>query len=176
MPLLPIEEEGRLEDPTLRENFVERIFGHARWRKALSRGMRRGDLLEFHDANKLAILAHSPASWKRLGWLAGVEKGSAAASLAEYGRGFMEALRVPATRGRHASVLSHMLGYLKEVLPPAERVELAEAVSGYARGIVPFVVPLTLFRHHVWRYGIAELAGQTYLDPDPRELMLKNRP
>jgi uncharacterized protein YbgA (DUF1722 family)/uncharacterized protein YbbK (DUF523 family) len=181
MPLLPLEEEGRLQDPALRESFVERLFAHARWKAAVARGMRRADLVQFHAAHKLALLAHSPAAYRALGALVGRQaRGSAARTLAGYGRGFMAALRVPATRGRHANVLQHVLGYFRDLLPPEDRIELADAIADYGRGLVPLVVPLTLVRHHVRHHagkpGIDWLAAQTYLDPDPKELMLRNRP
>jgi uncharacterized protein YbbK (DUF523 family)/uncharacterized protein YbgA (DUF1722 family) len=175
MPLLPVEEEGRLRDPALRECFLERIFAHARWRGAIARGMRRGGLARFHAANELALRAHGPAACRRLGALVGsTGTRPIAAAVDAYGRGFMEALRVPATRGRHAAALRLALGRLRRVLPPADRVELAEAIGDFARGLVPVVVPLTLVRHHARRGGVESLAGQTYLDPDPRELMLRN--
>lgn len=176
LPLLPVEEEGRLNDPALRESFIERIFAYARWKEAVAAGMRRGDLVAFHTAHKLALLAHSPAAYRRLGALvAGMAKGAIAPTLEAYGRGFMEALRVPATRGRHVNVLQHMLGYFRETLPRDDRKELEEVVRDYERGLVPLVVPQTLLRHHVRRQGVEYLAGQTYLDPDPKELMLRNR-
>ena len=175
-PLLPVEEEGRLNDPALRESFIERIFAYARWKEAVAAGMRRGDLVAFHTAHKLALLAHSPAAYRRLGALvAGMAKGAVAPILEEYGREFMEALRVPATRGRHVNVLQHMLGYFRETLPRDDRKELEEVVRDYERGLVPLVVPQTLLRHHVRRQGVEYLAGQSYLDPDPKELMLRNR-
>jgi uncharacterized protein YbgA (DUF1722 family)/uncharacterized protein YbbK (DUF523 family) len=174
LPLLPVEEEGRLNDPALRESFVERIFAYARWKRARARGMRRGDLVAFHTVHKLTLMAHSPAAYRTLGAAVGaVAKAGTAATVEAYGRGFMEALRIPATRGRHANVLQHMLGYLRD-LPAADRTELADLVADYARGLVPLVVPLTLFRHHVRRHAISYLAGQTYLDPDPKELLLRN--
>ena len=177
LPLLPVEEEGRLHDPALRESFVERVFGYARWKAARAAGMRRGDLVAFHTAHKLAILAHSPAAYRRLGALvAAPGKGTAALArtIEAYGAGFVAALRVPATRGRHANVLQHVAGYFREVLPAPERKELEEVVRDYARGLVPLVVPQTLVRHHVRKHAVAYLAGQTYLDPDPKELMLRN--
>jgi len=175
MPLLPVEEEGRLHDPVLRESFVERVFGYARWKAARAAGMRRGDLVAFHTAQELAILAHSPGAYRRLGDLvASAGKSGLAPLLDAYGRGFMEALRVPATRRRHASVLRHVAGQLREVLPAPERKELESLVRDYARGLVPLIVPQTLVRHHVHKHGVADLAGQTYLDPDPKELMLRN--
>ncbi|WP_242355339.1 DUF523 and DUF1722 domain-containing protein [Anaeromyxobacter sp. SG64] len=176
LPLLPVEEEGRLNDPALRESFVERIFAFTRWKAAVAAGMRRRELVAFHTAHKLALLAHSPAAYRRLGALvAGQAKASGAAIVEAYGRGFMEALRVPATRGRHVNVLQHMLGYFRDALEKDDRKELEDVVHDYARGLVPLVVPQTLIRHHVRRQGVAYLAGQTYLDPDPKELMLRNR-
>ncbi len=179
MPLLPVEEEGRLEDAALRESFVERIFAYARWKAARAAGMRRGDLVRFHAAHKLALMAHSPASYRALGALVGaLAKGSIAPTLDAYGARFMEALRVPATRGRHANALQHAAGYFKDLLDAPDRRELAGTVADYAKGHVPLVVPLTLVRHHVRRHagapGIDWLAAQTYLDPDPKELMLRN--
>jgi uncharacterized protein YbgA (DUF1722 family)/uncharacterized protein YbbK (DUF523 family) len=174
-PLLPVEEEGRLHDPARRESFIERIFAYARWKTARA-GMRRRDLVAFHAAHELALLAHSPSAYRRLGALVGTmgRKGSIRGVVDAYGQGFMEALRVPATRGRHANVLQHVTGYFRDVLPAADRKELEEVVADYARGLVPLVVPQTLLRHHVRRHGVAYLVGQTYLDPDPKELMLRN--
>jgi uncharacterized protein YbgA (DUF1722 family)/uncharacterized protein YbbK (DUF523 family) len=181
LPLLPVEEEGRLHDPALRESFVERLFGHARWKRARAearargKAMSRGDLVAFHTAHKLALLAHSPAAYRRLGALVGtLGKGSIAAQVEAYGAGFMEALRTPATRGRHANVLQHMAGYFRDVLGADDRKELEGVVADYGRGLLPLVVPLTLLRHHVRSHGVAYLAGQTYLDPDPKELCLRN--
>jgi len=179
LPLLPVEEEGRLGDPALRESFVERIFAHARWRRGVSAGMRRDDLVRFHAAHELALMAHGPAACRALGALvAGMRAGAIAATIAAYGARFMEALKVPATRGRHARVLRRAAGCFTGVLDAPDRRELARAVEDYGRGRVPLVVPLTLVRHHVRRHagarGIAWLAGQTYLDPDPAELMLRN--
>jgi uncharacterized protein YbgA (DUF1722 family)/uncharacterized protein YbbK (DUF523 family) len=174
LPMLPVEEEGRLHDPAIRESFVERIFAYARWKAAVAKGMRRGELVAFHTAHKLALMAHSPAAYRTLGAaVGGLAKGPISRTVEAYGRGFMEALRIPATRGRHANVLQHMLGFFRE-LPAPDRIELAGLVADYARGLVPLVVPLTLFRHHVRRHDVAWLAGQTYLDPDPKELMLRN--
>ncbi len=178
MPLLPVEEEGRLADPALRESFVERIFAYARWRAAVAAGMRRADLVRFHAAHKLALLAHSPAAYRALGALVGGGTAAMGATVEAYGGRFMDALRVPATRGRHANVLQHAAGYFKDLLDAADRRELAATVADYAKGHVPLVVPLTLVRHHVRRHagapGIDWLAAQTYLDPDPKELMLRN--
>jgi len=174
LPLLPVEEEGRLHDPLLRESFIERIFGFARWKALVEAGLTRGRLVEFHTAHKLALLAHSPDGYRRLGRLVAGAKGRPLAEVAEaYGALFMASLAAPATRGRHLNVLQHMAGYFKRLLEP-ERKELEDAVTDYGRGHVPLVVPLTLLRSAVRRHGVGYLAGQTYLDPDPKELMLRN--
>jgi uncharacterized protein YbgA (DUF1722 family) len=124
-------------------------------------------------------MAHSPAAYRALGALVGgMGKGAIRPALDAYAARFMAALRTPATRGRHANVLQHAAGYLRELLDPDDRRELAGAIDDYAKGHVPLVVPLTLVRHHVRRHagahGIDWLADQTYLDPDPKELMRRN--
>jgi len=173
-PLLPVEEEGRLNDPLLRESFIERIFGYARWKALCAGGLTRGGLVAFHTAHKLALLAHSPDGYRKLGKVVAGAKGRPLRQVAdEYGAGFMAALAKPATRGRHVNVLQHMAGYFKD-LPAADRRELEEVIRDYGRGHVPLVVPLTLLRSQVRRHEVAYLAGQTYLDPDPKELMLRN--
>jgi len=181
LPMLPVEEEGRLHDPALRESFVERIFAFARFKATIAAGAGMGELVAFHARHKLALLAHSPEGYRRLGRLvAGAGKGKAAARAAveAYGRGLMASLAVPSKRGRHANVLQHMLGYFRDLLDPADRRELEGVVRDYQRGHVPLVVPQTLFRHHVRRHadahGVSWLASQTYLDPDPKELLLRN--
>jgi uncharacterized protein YbgA (DUF1722 family) len=137
-------------------------------------GLTRGGLVAFHTAHKLALLAHHPDGYRKLGKVVAEAKGRPIAALAEaYGAQFMASLARPATRGRHLNVLQHMAGYFK-ALPREERRELEEVVADFGRGHVPLVVPLTLFRSQVRRHQVAYLSGQTYLDPDPKELMLRN--
>ena len=175
LPLLPVEEEGRLHDPALRENFVERLFAYARWRAFMSERPSRGGLVRFHTAHKLTLLAHAPAAYRRLGVLVAHAKGRPLREvLADYADELMAALRVHATAARHANVLEHMLGYFSKYLTAAERQEMAEVIADHRRGLVPLVVPITLVKHHVRRLGIEYLQGQTYLDPHPKELMLRN--
>jgi uncharacterized protein YbgA (DUF1722 family)/uncharacterized protein YbbK (DUF523 family) len=175
LPLLPLEEEGRLHDPGLRENFVERVFAYERWKRFLAERPTRGGLVAFHTAHKLLLLAHDPAAYRRLGRIVAEAKGRPLrAVVADYGAGMMLALRRAATPPRHANVLEHMLGYVSGDLAPAERQEMVEVIADYRRGLVPLVVPLTLLKHHVRRLGVAYLAGQVYLDPHPKELMLRN--
>jgi uncharacterized protein YbgA (DUF1722 family)/uncharacterized protein YbbK (DUF523 family) len=175
LPLLPVEEEGRLHDPGLRENFIERVFAYARWKEALAAGMTRARLVAFHTAHKLLLMAHDPEAYRRLGrMVARTRERPLGELVADYGAGLMGALQTLATPGRHANVLEHMLGYLSDDLPSAERQELVGLIRDHRRGLVPLVVPLTLVKHHVSRLGIEYLAGQVYLDPHPKELMLRN--
>jgi uncharacterized protein YbgA (DUF1722 family) len=175
LPRLPVEEEGRLADPAIRENFIERVFASARWRRFVAGQPRARDLVAFHAAQKFATLAHSPAHYARLGRLvAAAGPRLAAAALDAYASVLMEALAVHATRGRHANVLQHLAGFFKRDLDTGDRAELADTIEEYRRGLVPLVVPLTLMRHHARRLGLAYLADQAYLDPHPRELMLRN--
>jgi uncharacterized protein YbgA (DUF1722 family)/uncharacterized protein YbbK (DUF523 family) len=174
LPLLPVEEEGRLNDPVLRENFIERLFAYRRWR-ALAEAPGRGALVAFHTAHKFQLLAHSPKHYAALGRLVAGQKGRRAAALvAEYGGAFMEALAVHATTAKHVNVLQHLAGFCREHLDAADRQELAGVIDDYRRHLVPLVVPLTLLRHHVERHRVAYVLGQTYLTPHPKELMLRN--
>jgi uncharacterized protein YbgA (DUF1722 family)/uncharacterized protein YbbK (DUF523 family) len=175
LPLLPVEEEGRLNDLPLRENFVERVFAHRRLRELFRRRWTVGDLVRFHSQEKLLVLAHQPEAYRELGRLVAAAKGAPRDELAgRYGELYMKALARPATCGRHVNVLQHMAGYFKDVAAPDERQELQEAIADYRAGLVPLVVPVTLVKHHVRRHGIAYLAEQRYLEPHPKELMLRN--
>jgi uncharacterized protein YbgA (DUF1722 family)/uncharacterized protein YbbK (DUF523 family) len=176
-PLLPVEEEGRLCDDRLRDNFVERVFAYARL-KAFFRGRwTLAGLCAFHTAHKLELLAHAPRAYEALGRLVARAKELSGHELRQrYEAAFMGGLSVLATRGRHANVLSHMAGHLRHKLDAGDRAELRALVEDYRRGLVPLVVPVTLVRHHARRLADAYLLGQTgYLDPHPRELMLRNR-
>jgi len=175
MPLLPLEEEGRLNDPRLRENFIERVFAYRRLKDLFGSRWTVGDLVRFHTGEKLLVLAHDPAAYRALGRLVAAAKGQPRAEVSsEYGQAFMRGLAKLATPGKHANVLQHMAGYFKDLLPHEEKRELHEAITDFRRGLVPLVVPLTLFGHHVRRHGVAWLQGQTYLEPHPKELMLRN--
>ena len=174
-PALPIEEEGRLLDPVLRENFIERVFAYDRLRELFDGKWTQKRLIAFHTAHKMALLAHSTTAYHTLGRLVA---GGAAMSRGElqrrYEAGFMSTLSRPATAKRHTNVLMHMAGRLKARVDEASRRELSMCIDEYRRGLVPLVVPLTLLRHHVRAHGVEYLAGQTYLEPHPRELMLRN--
>jgi uncharacterized protein YbgA (DUF1722 family)/uncharacterized protein YbbK (DUF523 family) len=174
-PLLPLEEEGRLSDARLRENFIERVFAYRRLRElAAGSALKAGDLMRFHARHKLLLLAHAPAAYARLGRLVASAKGRVNRALFdEYAEGFMQALAIPATRGRHVNVLQHMAGYF-DAADTGSRRELAATIDDYGHGLVPLVVPLTLIAHHARRYDVRYLIDQVYLQPHPKELMLRN--
>ncbi len=175
LPLLPLEEEGRLNDPRLRENFIERMFAYRRWRELLEDPSPAG-LVAFHSAHKLALMAHSPEQQVQLGRLVS-EAGARDLSelLDDYGALFMDVMAKVATSKRHTNVLQHVQGYLKGRLDRGDTQELGEVIEEYRLGRVPLVVPLTLLRHHLRRHETHEwLGAQTYLNPYPSELMLRN--
>jgi uncharacterized protein YbgA (DUF1722 family)/uncharacterized protein YbbK (DUF523 family) len=175
LPALPIEEEGRLSDPHLRESFVERVFAYRRLESQFAGRWAQGSLVAFHTAHKLQLMSHSPQAYARLGRLVARGRELSRAELRErYRLDFMQALATPATPGRHANVMQHMLGYFSDRLGAEERQELIEVVEDHRRGLLPLVVPLTLMRHQVRRLGVTYLAGQAYLEPHPKELMLRN--
>jgi uncharacterized protein YbgA (DUF1722 family)/uncharacterized protein YbbK (DUF523 family) len=174
-PTLPIEEEGRLSDPGLRENFIERIFARRRLLDLFTPGWTLSQLVRFHTSHKMTLLSHSTARYQELGRLVADGRQASRPDLrASYERQFMDTLAILATRRRHTNVLMHMTGHLKKVLDSGAKQELLESIEEYRGGFVPLVVPLTLLRHHVRVHGIEYLAGQTYLEPHPRELMLRN--
>jgi uncharacterized protein YbgA (DUF1722 family)/uncharacterized protein YbbK (DUF523 family) len=174
-PDLPVEEEGRLSDPRLRENFVERVFAYWRLRGLFSDKWNLGGLVRFHTAHKLILMAHSPEAYQQLGRLVARARTHARNDIEKrYTKSFMAALTVIATPRRHTNVLQHMAGYFKNLLDRESKVELLAAIDEYRRGLVPLIVPMTLLRHHVRVYNVSYLAEQRYLEPHPKELMLRN--
>lgn len=174
-PLLPVEEEGRLNDAKLRETFVERVFAYRRWRDFLAAGLTLARLVDFHRTHKYLLLAHSPEHYSSLGRLVAGGKKLSRSELGEaYGAGFMQGMARSASRGRHFNVLQHIAGYFKEQLAPAAKEELHRTLDDYRKGLIPLVVPMTLIRHHVLVLRVEYLADQLYLAPHPKELMLRN--
>lgn len=174
-PLLPCEEEGRLHDPVLRENFIERIFVYRRWRELLAAGPHAGAIVDFHTRHKLLIMSHSTTHYREMGRLVAQGKAFKAAEARErYQALLMEALALKATVKKHVNVLQHMMGYFKKVLSADEKKELLEIIEQYHCEQVPLIVPVTLINHYVRKYGEAYLAGQYYLNPHPSELKLRN--
>lgn len=175
-PFVPTEEEGRLQDPGLRENFIERVFGYHRWQCFLRAGrITRGSLISFHTAHKYLLLAHSRSHYLRLGQLVANAKQFSSRTLAEtYGSLFLDTLAIKTTVRKHTNVLQHLVGYFKTQLGSGGRKEIQDSIHNYYRGLVPLNVPLTLIRHYVRVLDIPYLRDQIYLDPHPKELMLRN--
>ena len=175
-PLLPLEEEGRLNDMPLRENFIERIFAYYRWTELLKRDPTPGGLVRFHTAHKLTLMAHSPKHYQQLGQLvarAGILRWDEL--VATYGAQFMEGLALLSTRRKHVNVLQHLMGYLKRDLSSEDKQELLTLIEDYRQELVPLIVPLTLLQHHLRRHQVPEWVWeQVYLRPYPKELMLRN--
>ena len=174
-PLIPAEEEGRLNDPLLRENFIERVFAYRNWQEidAAEKSVRA--LVAFHTAHKFQLLAHSEASFRALGRVvANAKQAPIGAVYERYGHGLMGALCIPATVKKHANVVDHMMGYFSEELSSGDRQELLGVIRDYRRRLIPLIVPITLIRHYVRKYEVEYLKQQAYLDPSPKELMLRN--
>jgi uncharacterized protein YbgA (DUF1722 family)/uncharacterized protein YbbK (DUF523 family) len=178
LPNLPLEEEGRLEDPRLRENFVTRLFAYDRWLALRAGGCGPGDLVRFHTAHKMQLLAHSPRGAQQLGRLVARAGATPAAQwpalLADYEAGFMAALERVASPGRHVNTLQHLAGFLKDALSAAETRELAGIIEEYRVGTLPLIAALTLLAHHLKAIEHPWVEAQSYLAPYPRELGLRS--
>jgi uncharacterized protein YbgA (DUF1722 family)/uncharacterized protein YbbK (DUF523 family) len=173
--LLPVEDEGRLHDPELRENFIERIFTLKRWREVLGKKESRGNVVDFHTKHKLLILSHSPKHYQMMGKLVAQAKNLPLKELYhEYQTLLMESLGLKTTPKKNANVLQHMMGYFKEQLSSDEKQELLEVIDLYRKEIIPLIVPITLINHYIQKYDQPYLKKQIYLNPHPLELQLRN--
>jgi uncharacterized protein YbgA (DUF1722 family)/uncharacterized protein YbbK (DUF523 family) len=174
-PLLPMEEEGRLNDPAIRENFLERVFCFHRWKSFLADDPNPGGLVEFHTSHKLLIMSHSVQQYRAMGSLvAHAGEMNKDELLSSYEQQFMGALALHATVSKQTNVLMHIMGYFKRDLTPDEKQELLGVIGQYRDQLVPLIVPLTLLRHYVMKYDQPYLKRQLYLSPHPAELMLRN--
>ncbi|MGE5247178.1 MAG: YbgA family protein [Verrucomicrobiota bacterium] len=174
-PLIPVEEEGRLQDPVLRELFVERVFTLRRLRDSIRRGKSRGNLVSFHTDHKMLILTHGRTGYSAMGKLVAQAREHAVDDLYErYLPLLMESLALRPTPAKCADVLMHMMGHLRPFLTPDEKQELLELIGRYRNRLMPLIVPVTLLRHYVRKYNVAYLERQTFLQPHPVELMLRN--
>lgn len=174
-PLLPVEDEGRLHDAGLRENFIERIFTLKRWRDLRQAKTVRGALVDFHTRHKLLVLSHSTRHYQAMGKLVAVQKNlSVQDLLKQYELLLMEAMKLKTTPKKNVNVLQHMMGYFKEQLSADEKKELLEVIGRYQAGLLPLIVPLTLIGHYVRKYEEPYLREQIYLHPHPLELQLRN--
>ncbi|WP_252090270.1 DUF523 and DUF1722 domain-containing protein [Pseudomonas sp. MWU13-3659] len=175
-PDLPVEEEGRLHDPVLRENFITRVYAYADWQALLREGLSRGALIRFHARYKYLLMAHNPQAYRSLGRLLGsMTRDDTPEQLGpHYFSQLMQALRRCASRGTHGNVLQHLSGYLRDDLKQADKLELQQVIGQYQKGVVPLVVPLTLLKHHLRNHPTPYLMQQAYLQPHPETLGLRN--
>ncbi len=175
LPLLPTEDESRLQDPELRESFLSRVHAYRRWQDLLREGVTAPRLLEFHTRHKLILMAHSKERLRELGRLVAVVGSEPIEQLAaRYIALFMQALSCRPTRRRHADVLFHLMGYLKRQLGGMDKAELVEAIEDYRQGRAPLIVPVTLLRHHFRRHPQEYVSKQLYLDRSYTDLHLHN--
>ena len=172
-PLVPVEDDGRLHDPVLRDNFIERVFVMKRWRDAVRDRRSRGALVRFHTGHKLVILSHSPQHYRVMGRLV-AQAAPISVLCNEYQRLLMEALRLKATPAKHGNVLQHIMGYFKKQLSADSKKELLDTIDRYRQGHVPLIIPITLINHYVRLYDQPYLKRQYYLRSHPLELQLRN--
>ena len=175
-PNLPVEDEGRMNDGRLKENFLTRIFMRHRWMHGPAEARTVGALVQFHSRAKMLLLAHDPEAYGRLGrMVAGAGSGPALDDvLRDYEELLMKSLARPPSRGRHVNVIQHMMGFLKTLLPSADRADILRVVEQYRDGTVPLITPITLLRHHLRKVDHEWAHGQFYLDPYPAELGLRS--
>ncbi len=174
-PRIPVEEAGRLNDPKLRENFIENIFALQRWRQLCNGHLTLGGLVAFHTHNKLLVLSHNQDIYRKMGKLVAQGKNDEFPHLIDmYESLLLKALRLPTTLKKNINVLQHIMGYFKKNLTADEKQELLTVFDQYQSGYVPLVVPITLINHYVRKYDQHWLKTQTYLNPHPFELKLRN--
>ncbi len=175
-PLLPVEEEGRLNDAAIRENFIVRIFCYRRWKTQVQqRRITRGMIVDFHSRHKYLLLTHSRSHYHDLGQLVAKAGHYTPRDLAtHYGAMFMDALKTKATVRKHVNVLQHLAGHFSKQLSKIERAELQETIQDYHKHFTPLAVPLTLIKHYVRILAVPYLLDQVYLHPHPKELVLRH--
>lgn len=175
MPWLPVEEDGRLHDPVLRENFVERIYTLHEFNELWRSGLTRGKLIAFHSRYKLTLLAHSQPEYREIGrFVAGIENWSSLEAFAfEYRQRLMDLLKHKATRGNHTNVMMHVQGYFRPQLNAKQRQELTSLIDHYRQGLQPLLAPMTLLKHYMSEYPDPYLAQQRYFEPYPEALRLR---
>ena len=175
-PNLPVEEEGRLNDAVLRENFINRVFVYRHWQQLLKDQVTPARLIEFHARHKYLVMAHSQAAYKRMGQLlSNVPKSALQRISQDYFSELMTALQRPVNRKGHSNVLQHIMGYLKRNIDRHDKQELVAAIERYRLGEVPLIVPITLFRHYFRLHPDPYIEQQVYLQPHPEKLGLRNQ-
>ena len=176
LPYLPIEEEGRLGDPHLRENFIQRVYVLHRWRHLIHEGLSLHKLIQFHSRHKLITMSHNQQDYRSLGKLiASITKESLNELADQYLLELMNALKTIATRGNHVNVLQHIQGYLKRSLDADDKAELTDVIASYRLGELPLIVPITLLKHHFRKAPDEYISNSYYMNPHPKELKLLNQ-
>lgn len=174
-PNLPVEEEGRLRDAHVRENFIERVYAYHRWQTMMHQGITINSLMDYHKRHKLMLMAHHEPIYRSLGKLvASTCKDNLDDNAAEYISVFMQAMKKRPTRKKHVNVLQHIMGYLKKHIDSEDKNELLKLFEKYARGEVPLVVPITLLKYHFRKNPKGYINDQFYMRPYPGNLMLRN--
>ncbi|NVJ51814.1 MAG: DUF1722 domain-containing protein [Gammaproteobacteria bacterium] len=174
MPLLPIEDDGRLNDPLLRDSFIKRVYIYHEWQQLLQDGLTVAKLQKFHARHKLNLLSHCQKTYRHLGPIvAKINKQNIAMESERYIHHLMMGFKKVATRKNNANVLMHLQGYLKHRLPTEDRQELAQLILDYRKGILPLLSPLTLLKHHFKHNKDAYIEQQSFLDPYPKELAIR---
>ncbi|MBT5483111.1 MAG: DUF1722 domain-containing protein [Gammaproteobacteria bacterium] len=174
-PLLPVEEAGRLMDPVLRENFITRVFAYQTFISLKKAGLTAKKLIDFHASYKYTLMAHDPQSHTSLGRMLADLGNQDLAELGDrYFQALMESLTKKASRKSNTNVLSHIQGYLKNHLSSKEKEKLVEAIEQYRNGIIPLIVPIILLKNHFHTYPNEYIAKQSYLQPYPDNLSLRN--
>lgn len=175
-PLMPIEEEGRLHDAKLFENFVLRVYAYSRFRTEVLASPSMGRLIAFHSSYKYVLMAHCQRAYKKLGRLLGSHKKQDINKLVNrYFQLFMNALSKPASKKNHTNALLHILGYLRKSVPSKARQNIADVIIKYNQGVLPLITPLTLLKHYLDQYGSEYIRSQRYLAPYPESLGLANQ-
>ena len=174
-PLIPVEEEGRLNDSKLRENFLERVFGYHRLKTLMEKRFKRSDWIKFHERNKFLLLSHSRKHYTMLGQLvARIAQETSGDFKDKYASGYMEALALNTTPKKHSDALLHILGFLKKTTTSKQKADLLSSIENYRNGVVPLIVPITLLNHYITINEVPYITDQYYLNPHPADLSLRN--
>ncbi len=173
-PIIPVEDEGRLNDPVIRENFIERIFVYKRWQEFMEKGGEHSGLVAFHSDHKYLIMSHSPRHLTELGRIVADARDFKGDINSTYIKTMMDGLKLTATKRKNTNCLHHIMGYFKKDLTGDEKQELLHIIEDYHKGIIPLIVPITIIKHYIRKYDKPYLKRQVYLNPHPMELMLRN--
>ena len=174
-PLIPVEEEGRLNDHVLRENFFERVFSYRRWKEMLSTANTVQGLMDFHGRHKLLLMARGSTYYSELGRLVAASNShNLSEQQAKYIQQFMQTMSRKTCRGQQVNVMMHLLGHMKKMLTREDKKELLSVFEAYRNPHLPLITPITLLRHHVRSIARPYLSRQHYLEPYPEDLALRS--